>query len=90
LRTAGAAAPARFLRFEGERTVEVQATPRDRGLEIRGQVTPPAGIDAVTLRADGRTRTAPVDESGLFVFRRVRAGRIELDFGVARVVAELE
>jgi hypothetical protein len=89
LRT-GAAAAARFLRFEGERTVELQATPRERGLELRGQVTPAHGIDTATLRAGGRTRTAPVDESGLFVFRRVRAGRIELDFGVARIVADLE
>lgn len=84
------AAVSRFLRFEGHRTVELQVTPRDRGVELRGQVTPPTGIDTATLRTDGRTRTAPVDEGGLFVFRRVRVGRIELDFGDARIVAELE
>ena len=79
LRTAGTAA--RYLRFEGEVTVELQIAPRKRGVELRGQITP-AGFasEVIALSARARLR-APVEKDGTFVFRSLPRRKLDLQIG---------
>jgi len=73
--------PVRFLRFEGDVTVELSVTPGARGLDVRGQILPADFAAEVVL--DGKRR-ASVDAEGTFVLRGVPRRRVELRIGPAR------
>lgn len=76
-----ATARPRFLKFGGACTVELQVTPRERGLELRGQVTPADTAREVVLELGGRARRAPVAADGTFLFKGVARGRAGLTLG---------
>ena len=87
LRAAGTAA--RYLRFEGDMTVELQVTPRNRGVELRGQITPADAASEVIARSAKARRRAPVQRDGTFVFRSLPLRRVDLRFG-AGLIRDLE
>lgn len=90
LRAAGAAGTAaRYLRFEGDMTVELQVTPRNRGVELRGQITPADAASEVIARSAKARRRAPVQRDGTFVFRSLPLRRVDLRFG-AGLIRDLE
>jgi len=84
-----ASARPRFLKFGGACTVELQVTVRERGVELRGQVTPADAAPEAVVRAGARVRRAPVAGDGTFVFPRLPRGRIELGLGSA-VIRDVE
>jgi hypothetical protein len=77
------AARTRFLRFEGEVTVEVEVSVARRGLDVRGQVTPRGDAAEVRLRGR-RVRRAAVAADGTFVVRGVSPGPVVLEVGRLR------
>ncbi|MHC4932803.1 MAG: hypothetical protein ACYTGV_11505, partial [Planctomycetota bacterium] len=79
------ASPARFLRYEGAATVELQVTPAARGVEVRGQVTPSGHADEVILRVGRASRRATVAEDGTFLLQRVPRGEVEIRVGPTRI-----
>jgi hypothetical protein len=79
------ASPARFLRYEGAATVELQVTPAARGVEVRGQVTPAGHADEVILRVGRTRRRGSVAKDGTFVLRNVPRGEVEIRVGPTRI-----
>jgi hypothetical protein len=78
---AGSQPTRRFLRFEGDVSVDVQVTPAERGVEVRGQLDPSDSATAILLRSEGRERSANVASDGTFVLRRVSSGTYTLVVG---------
>ncbi|MHC4957759.1 MAG: hypothetical protein ACYTGN_05235 [Planctomycetota bacterium] len=74
----------RFLRFEGNVSVDMQVTPAERGVDVRGHVDPANATPAVILRCEGRERSATVSPDGTFVLRRVSNGIYTLLVGRLR------
>lgn len=83
------AASSRFLRFEGEATLELEVREGARGTELRGQVTPPGFAPEVTVTQGGRSRSASLDAQGVFLVRGLRPGGIEMRLGEHRVLVDL-
>ena len=83
LRTA--AAPARFLRFEGDVQVELEITPSRRGVDLRGQLTPAGYAREVLLTVAGKRRRARVAADGTFLLRGVPRREVQLEIGAARI-----
>jgi hypothetical protein len=79
------AAAARFLRYEGDVTVEIEVREGVRGRDLRGQLTPKGYAKEVTLVAGRVRRRARVEPDGTFVLRAVPRGEAELRIGPARV-----
>ena len=71
----------RFLRFEGDITVEIAVAARGSTLQIRGQVSPRNAAGFVTIGA----KTVRVRADGTFVIRGVRRGPTEIIVGAARI-----
>ena len=82
---AATAAPTRFLRYEGEATLELQITPVGRRVELRGQVTPADVASEVVLRAGTVRRRRKLAADGTFVIRAVPRGEVEIEVGPVRV-----
>ncbi|MFQ5843949.1 MAG: hypothetical protein ACE5JG_03075 [Planctomycetota bacterium] len=82
---AGARAPARYLRFEGEVQVEIQVTAGARGRDLRGQLTPPDFAPEVVAVAGRTRRRAPVAGDGTFLLRGVPRRTVELQIGRASI-----
>jgi hypothetical protein len=79
-----AAAPARFLRYAGRITVEIQVTPRPRSVELLGQITPRDYAREVVLRSGKLVRRGPVAEDGTFRLVAPRR-RLGIEIGDARI-----
>ncbi len=87
LRAAGTAV--RYLRFDGDVTVELQVAPQKRGVELRGQITPAdAASEVIALSAKARRR-ARVEKDGTFVFRSLPRQKMDLQIG-AGFIRDLE
>ncbi|MGQ0615218.1 MAG: hypothetical protein ACT4PV_15905 [Planctomycetaceae bacterium] len=78
-----AAAPPRFLRFEGAATVELQVSRTTRGFDVRGQVTPADFTKEVAFVAGPTVRRAKVESDGSFLLRRLARGCYRLEAGAA-------
>jgi anti-sigma factor RsiW len=85
LRTASAATPTRFLRYEGAATVELQVTAVRGRVELRGQVTPPDFADEALLVSGTRERRGKVAADGTFLWRAVPHGEVEIRIGTVRI-----
>lgn len=80
------AAPARFLRYEGPATIELQITPVAGGVELRGQITPADfALEVGVVTQSGRTLRVQVAPDGTFLFARLRHGRVGIEAGPARI-----
>lgn len=79
------ASPPRFLRYEGEVTVELQITSAARGVSLLGCVSPPDRADEVILTAGSTQRRTLVDKTGMFALRRVPRRELELRIGSALI-----
>ena len=79
LRAAGTAT--RYLRFEGDVTLELQVAPRKHGVELRGQITPADAASEVTVLSTKVQRRVRVQEDGTFVFRLVSRRKVDLQIG---------
>jgi hypothetical protein len=84
LRAAAAPAP-RFLRFHGRVTVEIQATPAAKGVDLRGQLLPADFASEVLLTSGRLRRRAGVAEDGTFLFEGVPRRTVDLAIGDARI-----
>ncbi|MDH3591562.1 MAG: hypothetical protein OER88_06770 [Planctomycetota bacterium] len=78
-----AVAPARFLRFSGDWTLELRISRGARGLTIHGQVLPAGRVDSVAARSGKTTRRASIGDDGTFVLKNLAARPWTLDFGPA-------
>jgi anti-sigma factor RsiW len=79
LRNMGTAA--RYLRFEGDVTVELQVTPQRRGVELRGQITPADFTEEIIVTSGKARRRASVKPDGTFVFRSLSRGKVDVQMG---------
>ena len=79
----------RFLRFEGEVAVEIEVSAAARGVDLRGQLTPPDFCAEVVVAAGKVSRRARVAPDGTFVLRAVPRRKIDLTLGTSRI-AELD
>jgi anti-sigma factor RsiW len=79
------AVAARFLRFAGDVTVELEVREGARGRDVRGQLTPRDYAQEVTLRAGKVGRRAKVEPDGTFVLRAVPRGEVEIRIGSVRI-----
>jgi len=75
---------ARFVRFEGAVTVEMQISKAPRGVEVRGQVTPADYATRVEAEGTGRRRTSAIGPDGTFLFRLPR-GETDFRIGNTRI-----
>ena len=80
LRAVGSVAT-RFLRFDGVVRVELQIRETPRGVELFGQVDPPASASTVQLEFEGKQRRTAIDAVGSFRFARLRHGAARLRIG---------
>lgn len=80
---------ARFVKFSGEVTVEMEVREGARGAEVRGQLTPADYAPEVTLVAGKVLRRAKVAADGTFVLRGVPRKAVEFRIGAARIQTEL-
>jgi anti-sigma factor RsiW len=87
LRAPGTAA--RYLRFEGDVTVELQVSPQTRGVELRGQITPADAASEVIALSGKARRRARIEKDGTFVFRALPRRKMDLQVG-AGFIRDLE
>jgi hypothetical protein len=79
------AAPTRFLRYEGEVTVEIQLGAGSRGVDLLGQLTPATHAREVEAIWDAGRRRARIDDEGVFRLRNLPRREIELRIGTTRI-----
>jgi hypothetical protein len=70
--------PRALLLSAGDRELDLQVAPRDRGWQLVGQVLGPEEPGAVTLSSPGERVTARLNELGEFVLPPVAPGRYTL------------
>lgn len=80
---------ARFLRFSGEVSMEIEVKEGARGAEVRGQLSPPDYATEVVLVAGKVRRRAKVAADGTFALRDVPRKAVEIRVGSARAQTEL-
>ncbi len=79
----------RFMRYEGEYSVELQIRADSGGTEVRGQVSPHgAATWGIIIPGGSLEREFSIAQDGTFVVRGLHRECVEIDFGSARI-AEL-
>jgi hypothetical protein len=80
---------ARFLRFSGDVTMELEVKEGARGAEVRGQISP-ANFATEIVAVSGKTRRrAKVGADGTFVLKNLPRKTVEFRIGSARAVTDL-
>jgi len=81
-----AATPPRYLRYDGQITVELQLTAGSRGIDLHGQLTPPDYAREVEVCAGDRVlRRARVGVQGHFEMTNLPRREVEVRIGEARI-----
>ncbi|MDG6102692.1 hypothetical protein Daura_41765 [Dactylosporangium aurantiacum] len=73
----GGGSPRLLSFFGGSLTIDVQATTREGGVEMVGEVSPPVPA-RVVLESPGGSQETDVDDEGRFRFQGVVAGSVRL------------
>ncbi len=77
----------RFLRYDGEFSVEIQVKPDGRGAELRGQISPCDATSGGILIPQGCIEHEfAVAEDGTFRLSCLNGDAVDIDFGPARIV----